>query len=161
MAQLICAKYECYNEHSFEESHSAVAVLQKVDANGYSFYQCDQGQEYNFVNWQHYHCCHDHMKEGFTDCLTDHYAEDKLHPIPVGGGTAILHKVVFGSELACKVCQHPLTSVAYRFCLTRCTPVNDVPDESMNELGEWCCSLEHARQSALSIINTLEEINGN
>lgn len=157
MAQLICAKYECYNEHAFETSHSAVAVLQKVDTSGYSFFQCEQGQEYNFVNWQHYHCCHDHMKEGLVDCLNEHYKEEYLHPIQ-GGGTTILHKIVLGSNLDCKICQQPLTSVAYRFCLTLCTPVNHVPDESLNETGEWCCSLEHAKQSALSIVGGLQSV---
>ena len=158
MAQLVCAKYECYNEHSFEESHSAVAVLQKVETGGYTFYQCDQGQEFGFVTWQHYHCCHDHMKDGLADCLIDHYSEEKLHPIPAGGGTTMLHRVVLGSDLSCKDCGAPLTHVAYRFCLTLCTPYNHVPDESMDELGGWCCSLEHARQSALSLLKGLERV---
>jgi hypothetical protein len=29
-------------------------------------------------------------------------------------------------------------------------------DDSQNELGEWCCSFEHARQSALATVGGLQ-----
>jgi hypothetical protein len=148
----------CSQEHEFEESHSTIAVLQRVDTDGYTFHQCEQGQDYNGAQWQHWHCSHEHMKANFAACLNDHYAEEHLHPIPPGGGTTNMHSVVLASNLNCKVCQQPLTTVAYRFCITRCTPVNHVPDNSLDELANWCCSLEHARQSALAIIETLEEL---
>ena len=148
----------CSQEHEFEESHSSIAVLQKVDTNGYTFHQCEQGQDYNGVNWQHYHCSHEHMIANFKSCLSEHYQEQDLHPIPSGSGTTNMHRVVLNAKLSCKVCQQPLTQVAYRFCLTRCTPVNDVPDNSLDELANWCCSLDHAKQNAAAIIETLEEL---
>lgn len=148
----------CSQEHDFEESHSTIAVLQRVTAQGYAFHQCEQGQEYNGVNWQHYHCSHEHMKSNFAACLNEHYSEQDLHAIPPGGGTTNLHKVVLGKALSCKICNQPLTSVAYRFCLTRATPVNHVPDGSLDPLAGWCCSLDHARQAALAIVAQLEEL---
>jgi len=157
MARLICEHSDCTSEHEFENSHSSVAVLQRVDQGGYTFFQCEQGQDHNFVNWQHYHCCHGHMKEGLSDCLNNHYKEEYLHPVN-GGGTTVLHKIVLGSALSCKVCQQPLSNEAHRFCLTRCTPVNQVPDDSLNDLSEWCCSLAHARQSALAIIEGMTDL---
>ena len=158
MAQLICEHSDCSNDHSFEESHSTIAVLQRVDTDGYTFYQCEGGQQYDGVSWQHYHCSHDHMVAGFSVCVKEHYKEEYLHSIPLGGGTTNLHKKVLGSGLSCKICQKPLDSVAYRLCLTRCTPVNHVPDASMDDISEWCCSLDHAVQSAISIIEQLEEL---
>ncbi len=157
MARLICEHSSCTQPHDFVNSHSSIAVLQRVDKSGYTFFQCEEGQEYNFVNWQHWHCSHEHMKENFATCINEHYTEGNLHPIS-GGGTTILHKVVLGSSLCCKVCQQPLTDVAYRLCLTMCTPVNHVPDASMEETGEWCCCLDHAKQSALSTISNLNQI---
>lgn len=156
MAQLICEHSECTTEHDLEVSHSMLVVLQKVDSTGYQFFQCEEGQTYQFVNWQHFHCSHKHMVASLPTCLNEHYAEEKLHPIPVGVGTTILHKIVLGSKLACKMCGSPLTSVAYRFCLTMATPINHVPDSSLEDTGEWCCSLDHARQSALAIVASVE-----
>jgi hypothetical protein len=151
---MMSIKCEHCNEDigSVEVSHSAVAVLQYVDTSGYQFFQCEQGQDYAFMNWQHFHCSHAHMKQNFAKCVIEHYTEAALHPIPIGAGSTILHKIVLGSNLSCKICKSLLTNQAYRFCLTHATPVNKVPDESLNELGEWCCSVDHAKQSALAII---------
>lgn len=133
-------------------AHSGVAVLQKVDTSGYQFYQCEDGQEHGGVTYQHYNCSPAHMLEMFSRCVQEHYTEALLHPIPPGGGYTILHRLVLGKGLTCKQCQAALTTQAYRFCLTISTPVNIVPDNSLDELGEWCCSLEHARESALATI---------
>lgn len=139
-------------------AHSMVAVLQYVDKDGYKFNQCEGGQERKFVNYQHYHCSHSHMQQSMLICLVTHYNESLLHPIAPGSGSTILHKIVLGSKIQCKVCLVPIEVKAYRFCLTLCTPVNVVPDHSQDELGEWCCSLEHALQSALEIIDNLQEV---
>jgi hypothetical protein len=155
--QLItCEHPACSETTGHEEAHSSLVVLQKVDKNGYTYHQCEQGQEVNYLNFQHWHCSHEHMQSGLTRCINEHYAESDLHP-PIAG-TTILHRVVLSSHLLCKTCNAPLTDVAYRFCLTLATPINHVPDESQNELGEWCCSLDHARQSALSIIASIEAV---
>jgi hypothetical protein len=148
----------CQEQHDFEASHSMIAVLQKVDQAGYTFFQCEEAQEYNGVRWQHYHCSHDHMVENFASCIIDHYSEEKLHPIPPGGGTTNIHRIVLKAGLSCKVCSQPLEQVAYRFCLTRCTPVNAVPDGSLDPLANWTCSLEHAQAAAHIIIANLEEL---
>jgi hypothetical protein len=63
-----------------------------------------------------------------------------------------LHRTVLKAGLVCKVCGSSLTTQAYRFCLTHATPENSVPDDSQNELGEWACSLGHAKESALRTI---------
>ncbi len=150
--QLTCERPQCNNQMGIEEAHSIVIVLQKVTPSGYTFFQCEEGQEFRFMNWQHFYCSNTCMGNHLHSCLHEHHAEEKLHPIPTGMGSTIIHKVVLGSELLCKVCQAPLATNAYRFCATRATPYNLVFDESQNELGEWCCSLEHARQSASSTI---------
>lgn len=139
-------------------AHSAGAVLQKVDRNGYYFHQCSLGQKHKHVTWQHYHCSHQHMKHGFSACLQDHYTEDLLHTIPPGGGSTILHNIVLESGLSCKICGSLLDTQAYRFCLSVWTPVNHVPDNThIDHLAQWCCSLDHARQAALQVIESLEE----
>lgn len=143
------------NIATVEVSHSLVAVLQKVDSSGYSFFQCESGQDYSFVNYQHFECCQACLKAKMADCITNHYGESSLHPIPAWGGSTILHKVVLGSNLVCKLCNAALSTSGYRIGLTLCTPVNSVPDESQNERGEWCCSLEHAQQSALAIVSNI------
>ena len=149
---ITCEHTECSRTIGLEDAHSAVAVLQKVDTNGYQFYQCEQGQEVDFARWNHFHCSPEHMKANFAVCIKEHYSENLLHPIPLGAGSTILHRIVLGSKLKCKVCQSALETQAYRFCLTHCTPINSVPDNSMNELGEWCCSLAHAQVQALTHI---------
>jgi hypothetical protein len=151
---LTCEHTDCNDTISIDNAHSCLVVLQKVEPDGYSFHQCEQGQEFRFVNWQHFHCSHEHMKVVVSDCITSHYSESDL------SGRKFtrfgkFHKIVMGSGLLCKVCQKPLTDVAYRFCLTMATPVNHIPDDSMNELGEWCCSLEHAKESALFIVSNI------
>jgi len=152
---IICEHDVCNEQSEIEAAHSCVIVLQKVDKSGYSFHQCEQGQEVNCLNYQHWHCSHDHMQVGLTRCINEHYDEVDLHPIPTGEGRTILHRMVFGSMLECKVCGSHLKDVAYRFCLTMATPINAIPDDSHNELGEWCCSLDHAKQSALSIVSSM------
>jgi hypothetical protein len=131
-----------------EDAHSMVVVLQKVTPYGYFYYQCEDGAEVNTLTFQHWYCSHEEMVAGVKECINEHHLEEKLIAIPP---TQVrLHKTVLKAGLRCKMCGAPLQSVAYRFCLTHAEPVNSVPDDSMNELGEWCCSLEHARQSALS-----------
>lgn len=138
----------------FAVSHSMIAVLQKVSLlAGYQFYQCDLSPNYvNFVNYQHLHVSREHMKRGMQDCIANHYAEIFLHSIPAGQGQTNLAAIVLGAGLKCKMSNVPLVNAAYRFCLTHCTPINEVPDESLNMLGEWCSTLALAQQSALAII---------
>ncbi len=127
-----------------------VVVLQKVTPDGYSYYQCEDGAEVNTLTFQHWFCNHSEMIVGVRQCIDEHYPEEKL--IPISPREVRLHRTVLKAGLKCKVCGVPLTTQAYRFCLTHAEPVNSVPDDSMNELGEWTCSLEHARQSALKYI---------
>ena len=138
-------------------AHSMVAVLQKVDQAGYSFFQCEEGQEREFVRYQHFHCSHTCMKENMRQCLSQHYTEEKLHSIPNGGGTTRMHTIILRGNVSCLVCAAPLINQAYRFCLTQSTPVNYIPDTSNHMFGEWCCSLNHALESALYTIESLEE----
>lgn len=152
---ITCEHIHCNETIDFDQSHSAVAVLQRVDTQGYTFFQCEDGQVYNNVTYQHFHCSHEHMIVNFASCVQDHYNESLLHPIPPGEGRTILHQIVLGSHLLCNICESPLVDVAYRFCLTHCTPQNSVLDQSLDELGEWTCSLEHAKQSALAIIGSM------
>src|SRR6266851_564453 len=147
---ITCEHTKCSETKGYEEAHSSLVVLQKVDKRGYTYHQCEQGQEVYFHNFQHWHCSHEHMQVGLTRCINEHYTESDLHP-PIAG-TTILHKVVLSSHLLCRICNAPLTDIAYRFCLTYATPVNSIPDNSMDELGEWCCSLVHAQQLALTHI---------
>lgn len=136
---------------TIEEAHSMLVVLQKVTPDGYSFYQCDSGAEYSGLTYQHFHCNRAEMLAGVRACINEHHDESLL--IPVSPQQVRLHRLVFRAGLACKVCGMPLTTQAYRFCLTHATPVNSVPDDSMNELGEWCCSIDHARQQTLPYIS--------
>lgn len=139
---------------NISSTHSMVVVLQKVDAtNGYSFFQCEQGALYQNVNFQHWSCSKAHMLQQVQNCINTHYLETSL--IARDTTQVRLHNAVFNNALTCKQCGTRLTSVAYRFCLTHATPVNSVPDDSLNELGEWCCSLDHARQSVLKTVSTL------
>ena len=135
---------------TLEESHSMVTVLQKVTPEGYSYYQCDRGIEVNGLTFQHWHCSHEEMVDSVRECINSHYHEGDL--IPISPEQVRLHRTVFKAHIRCKVCGVPLQIQAYRFCLTHAEPVNSVPDDSMNELGEWCCSLDHARASALKYI---------
>lgn len=157
ISTVACEHPDCSEKIDVASSHSMWAVLQKIDATGYSFFQCEEGQVYNDVNYQHFFCCHAHMLACVQGCVIEHYKEEFLHA-PDGGGSTILHKIVLTNNLVCKLCQAPLVSVAYRFCLTQGTPQNRVPDESLNHLAEWCCSLDHARQSALAIITAMEAL---
>lgn len=136
---------------ALEESNSTIAVLQKVTSEKYSYFQCEQGAEVNRMRFQHWHCSGHCMREHLATCLQDHYSEEALHDIPPGGGTTTLHTVVLSAGLCCGVCQSPLDSQAYRFCLTRATPYNQTLNDH-SELAGWCCSLEHARQAALALI---------
>lgn len=130
-----------------------VIVLQKVTPDGYSFYQCDSGAEYSGLTYQHFHCNRDEMLAGVKVCINEHYDEGKL--IAVSPREVRLHKTVLHAGIDCLWCGVPLSGEAYRFCLTHATPENSIPDDSMNELGEWCCSLEHAKQSVLKTIDSI------
>lgn len=140
---------------SVEEAHSMLVVLQKVNKDtGYSWFQCEQGSLVDGHNWQHWHCGRSALREGVARCIGEHYMESDLIPVPT---TQVrFHKRVLNAGLICKVCQEKLTDTAYRFCLTHATPFNWVPDDSHNDLGEWCCSLEHARQNALATIASIQ-----
>jgi len=137
------------NKHieSVEEAHSMLVVLQKVDASGYSFFQCDNGGIVDGHSWQHWHCCKDEMLKGVEKCITAHYKEEALQHIPLS--QVSLHAKVLNTGLSCPVCQKDITDIAYRFCLTVATPINYVFDESSDMTKEWCCSLEHAKVSAI------------
>jgi hypothetical protein len=142
---------------SIAESHSMVAVLQKVSLiSGYTFFQCDGSPQFiNYVNYQHWYADKENLIKGMTECITTHYSEGSLHTIPLGQGSTQLAAIVLGAGLTCKVSGIPLTMVAYRFCLTRCTPVCNVPDNSHDQLAEWCSTLELAQESAVATIARL------
>lgn len=136
--------------------HSMLIPLQKVTLYGYSDYQCDNGVEYNYINKQHWHCSEDCMLSNLEKCINTHYTENKFSE--PNNSSINLHRIVFGAHLNCKVCNSPLTELAYRFCLVMATPYNKFMDEHIDETKEWCCSLEHAKQSAIQM---LEEIRSN
>lgn len=136
---------------SVDIAHSMVIVLQKVALDGYSYYQCESGIEHGGLTFQHFHCNHQEMIAGVKACINLHYQEPYLTS-PEPGNVVRLHRTVLRAQLNCKVCGSKLTTQAYRFCLTHATPLNSVPDDSQNELGEWCCSLAHARQSVVNIL---------
>lgn len=140
---MIC---EHCNEHisRIEATHSLLILLQKVTPNGYTYGQCEQGQEYNQTNWQHFHCSEAHMIQNAQHCVNQHYSEDILHSGEAG--TTRVHQLMLDGTHHCTLCQAPLTMVAYRFALTGATPYNHEPDKSMDQLQEWCCSLDHAKQ---------------
>ncbi len=125
-------------------------VLQRVTLAGYSFYQCDSGAEYGGLTYQHFHCNRAEMVAGVKACINEHHDERLL--IPVSPREVRLHRIL-KAGLNCLWCGVPLSGEAYRFCLTHATPGNSVPDDSMSELGEWCCSLDHARQKSLSYVS--------
>lgn len=138
---------QCDNDAPYEESHSMLVVLQKIDHSGYSWYQCTNGKFIDGHTYQHWHCSKEDMLSGVKECIVKHHDESYLQSVP---STQVgLHKHVFYANLYCKVCQSPLNEQAYRFCLTVATPVNYIADDSHDMLGEWCCSLEHARISAM------------
>jgi hypothetical protein len=155
MESLVCEHEQCSSPVSIEgEAHSCLIVLQKVDKDGYSYYQCDSGQEANFMTFQHWHCCQRHMQSNLIHCIQDHYQEYLLHKPEMG--TTILHRKVLGSMLECKICGVRLRTEAYRFCLTVATPINSLIDSShSDELAEWCCSLDHAKEVASEYISRL------
>ena len=137
-----------------EEAHSMLVVLQKVDRiRGYSFYQCEQGSMVDGHTFQHWHCSKEEMIDGVKACIHDHHMEQLLQSVP--SSQVRLHTFVLNAGLSCKVCQDPLKDQAYRFCITVATPINYSPDQSHDSGGEWCCTLEHARDNA---VHTLEGI---
>lgn len=149
-----CEHCQCTIETP-EKAHSMLVVLQRIDTSGYAWSQCEQGAK-NAHNhtYQHWHCGQATMLGGVTKCVREHYQENGLTRVPA---TQVqVHKAVLGTGLNCKVCRQALKTVAYRFCLTHATPENSVPDESHDELKEWCCSLEHARQSALATVASIQ-----
>lgn len=153
-----CSK-EIPNQLSGEyiSAHSSVAVLQYINKlYGYKFYQCEDGQPFANVTYQHYHCSHNCMLTNMISCINNHYSSDKLNPIPIGQGSTILDKIILGNGFSCSQCQLPLTFEAYRFCLVRCTPINAV--HNGEDDSGWCCSYDHAKQQALQLINTFQEL---
>src|SRR6266436_2956395 len=110
------------NIATIEEAHSMVIVLQRVTPDGYSYYQCDLGEEYGGLTFQHWHCNRTEMLAGVKVCINGHHDESLLTPVPAS--QVRLHKTVLHAGLVCKVCGASLTTQAYRFCLTHATPVN-------------------------------------
>lgn len=155
-AQLVCES-SGVEIASFQEAHSMVAVLQKVDlVSGYTFYQCDKSPQFvNYVNYQHWHADKENLIKGMTECITSHYSEGLLHTIPPGQGSTQLPAIVLGAGLTCKMSGVPLVTAAYRFCLMHCTPVASIPDNSHDQLGEWCATLALAQKSAIEIIASI------
>src|SRR5258708_4051969 len=91
---MICE--ECTKDiETVEQTHSMTVVLQKCDAiKGYSWVQCETGQDYNFMNFQHFTCNPDCMKNQVIGCITTHYQESDLIPVPTN--QVQLHKKVLG-----------------------------------------------------------------
>lgn len=144
---IICEN--CSTEHHINESHSMLIVLQKSSVTGSSFFQCDKGNEHNTLTFQHWNCSSDCMKISVLNCIDNHFQESDLQNDP----NVNFHRLVSKSEIYCKNCYTPLLNHdAYRFCLTVATPFNYILGESMNDLGEWCCSLSCAKERAKSFI---------
>ena len=141
-------------EVAHELAHSMLVVLQKVDHTGFSFYQCNRGARVDFHNWQHWHCSHEHAKEGVKYCIATHHHPRYLQKPKEG--TSNLHAIVFESDLTCVFCSKPLTSEAYRFCLTYATPYNDIVGYAHDEFSGWCCNYEHAVDIALEVLRNYE-----
>ena len=132
--------------------HTLFMKIQKVSSTqGYSHYQCDKGSLVDNHNWQHWGCSDYCMIEAYKECLKSHYNDENLlEYVPIS--EVRLHKLVLNSSLKCKVCNVPLVKEAYRFCLRHALPINRFLDRSEEDLEEWTCSLEHAKQNALSNI---------
>ncbi len=141
-----------------EISHSVVVVLQKLDKEqGYTFFQCEEGNVFRGMRWQHFTCDIECLKATLTDCINQHYQESFLHPIPTGQGSTRLHDMVLtNTSNTCAFCHSPLTSVAYRFCLTRAIPATE-PLNDHTDFAGWCCSLDHARQHVLATVAEIGE----
>jgi hypothetical protein len=137
-----------------DDAHSMIVVLQKCSMAGYSWYQCEEGGYVDGHNFQHWHCSKSAMRAGVSTCINSHYLESSLVDVPAS--QVRFHRQVLSAGLICKVCQASIRDTAYRFCLTVSTPANFIPDDSQNALGEWCCSLEHARENALTIISSIQ-----
>lgn len=139
-----------------EISHSTVVVLQKLSkTDGYTFFQCEEGNEFHNMRYQHFCCGTYCMQQKLLGCINEHYLEEHLHPITVGG-TTTLHEIVLSAGRTCAVCNEALSDVCYRFCLTHATPFCQ-PLNDQSDYGEWCCSLDHAKQNATSTINNIKE----
>ncbi len=138
------------------DSHSSWLVLQHVNTTEYTFFQCQQGQEFQFLNNQHWHCCHECMIQGMQKCVQEHYTEDLLHPPPER--VAVLSKMILNRNIPCAVCATPLENGAFRFCLTQGLPFHREPTNSSNDyFRDWCCSLEHAKSHCITFLAALEE----
>lgn len=131
--------------------HSIIIVLQKISPDGYRFFQCEQGQDYAYANWQHFCCSQACMRTQAEKCLTEHYQEEFLHEIVPGEGSTILDRIVRESVDSCVRCGKPLNGVAYRFCLTYATPLSH-SIHTHHELRGWCCSLQCARARAIELL---------
>jgi len=155
METVTCEHGACGNAHEHSESHSMWAVLQKVTPAGYTYFQCEQGQDFRWVNYQHFHCCHGHMLAGMAACIEEHYGEEQMQ---APGGATILHKLALQSGLICQQCQAPLTHQAYRFCLTQGLPWHRSDNSEHEHTMNWCCSLEHAKEQVLLVIKSIPEM---
>lgn len=134
-----------------EISCSTVVELQKVSEDAYTFFQCEQGQDFRAMNWQHFCCSLDCMKEMLTKCINEHNNENDLHGITEGYSR--FHKFILSNNLNCSLCNNPIQS-GYRFCLTFATPIfGNINDH--RDLSNWCCSLEHAKEQAINLVNAI------
>lgn len=139
-------------------AHSMLIHLQKVTPDGYTYGQCQLGTEVNYHKGQHWYCSEHEMVGELPTCINTHHTEDMLHGIEPGAGKTILHTIVLEkNQLACKVCAAALTTQAYRICLQIALPYNAIPDNQSDELQGWCCSLEHAKQSALATLASIQQ----
>jgi hypothetical protein len=150
---ITCEHTECAEKVHHEQAHSCLIVLQKVDKEGYYYFQCEQGQTMHYHNYQHWHCSHKHMKSGVIECIDSHYKEIDLHKPE--SGTTRLHKMVLNGQ-PCEICSESLVNQAYRFCITPATPVNYELHDHTAILGGWCCSLDHAKGLANEYISRLQ-----
>lgn len=153
MESVTCEHGVCAATGEHLYAHSLWAVLQQVDTQGYSFFQCEQGQEFRAVQYQHFHCSHTHMLAGMTACISSHYTDAQLRR---AGGT-VLHKMVLGHGLTCEQCAAPLDTVAYRFTLTQGLPWHRSDGAEHDHTLYWCCSLEHAGHHCLAFLASLKE----
>lgn len=150
---MLCEQNNCRNEIEVVNSHSIIATVQYVHkTKGYAYTYCRQGQMYNGQNVQHFCCTKECMLSQMKECLSSHEHEPLTY-IPVE--QVHFHTVVLSRDLKCALCDNSLEEEAYRICLCYATPVSHMINEGHTEFGEWCCSLEHAKQLALRTINTL------
>lgn len=135
-------------------AHSMVIIVQRIDSNGYSFYQCDGGQKVHRHTYNYWHCSRDHMMQAMPKHITNHVVEGRFQS-PAPGNIVNLH-LVLDDGLQCEVCGKLLIEEAYRIQLWHGTPIAGVPEGATNSDEEgWCCSLAHAKQQAHNVVTKM------